>query len=109
MTTAKRTERVLASVGYPGYTFYVSRINVDAALLYALFEAPDNDNPSVMKTNMTRQWVVTSDMTDGAIVQTALKCVLTSIEHEAREQFTYKGARVFDPHFNIEDLVSLRT
>jgi hypothetical protein len=45
-------------------------------------------------------------MTRSELVQTAFKAVLTSIEHEAREQFTYKGARVFGPHFDIEALVS---
>jgi hypothetical protein len=40
-------------------------------------------------------------------VQTAFKCVLTSIEHEAREQFTYSGARVFGPHFDVDALAQL--
>ena len=30
-----------------------------------------------------------------------------AVEHEAREQFKYKGAAVFGPHFDIERLVTL--
>jgi hypothetical protein len=37
-------------------------------------------------------------------VQTALKAVLTAEEHEAREQFFYRGGAVFGPHINVDRL-----
>nr|WP_315206420.1 hypothetical protein [uncultured Albidiferax sp.] len=46
-------------------------------------------------------------MTPSEVVQTALKCVLTSLEHEARENFKYKGAPIFGPHFDVDDLAVL--
>ena len=46
-------------------------------------------------------------MTPSELVQTALKCVLTSLEHEAREHFTYRGAAIFGPHFDVEALVRI--
>ncbi|WP_293222251.1 hypothetical protein [Ottowia sp.] len=41
------------------------------------------------------------------LVQTALKCVLTSVEHETREQFRFRGQAIFGPHFNVEQLATL--
>lgn len=30
-------------------------------------------------------------------------------EHEARENFKYKGASIFDPHYDVEKLFELRS
>lgn len=55
-----------------------------------------------------RLWRLSQHMTDGEIVQTAFKAILTCLEHEARERFTFDGVTVFDPHFDIHELVTLR-
>lgn len=55
----------------------------------------------------TRKWLLSPSMTDSEIVQTAFKCAITSAEHRAREGFRYRGARIFGPHFDCEDLVRL--
>lgn len=55
-----------------------------------------------------RKWLLSDHMTDGEIVQTAFKAILTAVEHEVRETFLYKGAAIFDPHYDIEKLVELR-
>lgn len=52
----------------------------------------------------TRKWYISPWATKSEIIQTALKCVLTSMEHRAREAFTYKGKRVYGPHFNVDAL-----
>ena len=44
---------------------------------------------------------VTMPDTQELIIRTALGLLLRLAEHECREQFTYRGARVFDPHQNI--------
>lgn len=44
-------------------------------------------------------------MTDGEIVRKAFQAFLGYEEHECREFFTYKGARVFGPHIHIDALV----
>lgn len=51
-----------------------------------------------------RKWLLSEHMTRSEIVQTAFKAVLTAVEHEAREQFTYKGKPIFGPHFNVDFL-----
>ena len=46
-------------------------------------------------------------MVKSEIVQTALKCILTSAEHRVREHFKYRGSRVYGPHFDVEALHEL--
>ncbi|HEU0123451.1 MAG TPA: nucleoside 2-deoxyribosyltransferase domain-containing protein [Bryobacteraceae bacterium] len=48
-----------------------------------------------------RKWFIEPDATRGAIVRTALKAALTWQEHETRERFTYRGKRIFGPHFEV--------
>jgi hypothetical protein len=45
-----------------------------------------------------RKWPIEPEHTEGEIVRTALKAVLTAVEHEAREQFLFDGKAIFDPH-----------
>lgn len=56
-----------------------------------------------------RKWHLSKYMTDGELVQTVLKACLTAAEHEIREQFKYRGVSIFDPHYDIEKLVELRS
>lgn len=61
-----------------------------------------------------RKWYISEHATKSELIQTALKAVLTAEEHEAREQFKYRGKAVFGPHIdvdvlaNIADLVEVR-
>jgi hypothetical protein len=55
-----------------------------------------------------RKWYVSSYATQGEIVQTALKAILTAEEHEVRERFKYKGVAIFGPHLDPNSLVTIR-
>ncbi len=55
----------------------------------------------------TRKWYISRYATESEIVQTALKCVLTSQEHIGREHFLYRGVKVYGPHLNVNDLIRL--
>ena len=55
-----------------------------------------------------RKWRISVWMTKSEVIQTAFMAVKAALEHEAREQFKYKGESVFDPHYDIEALVELR-
>lgn len=105
----REAKEILAEVRYQGYSFQVHG-DFDAGpatYLQAFFTAPDNDDQRFVLATHTRKWLLSRYMTRSELVQTAFKCVLTSIEHEAREQFTYRGQRVFGPHFDVDALVSL--
>lgn len=60
-----------------------------------------------MKPQTSRKWLLSPYMTKSEFVQTCLKAVLTAVEHEAREQFTYMGEAVFRPHYDVDALHSL--
>lgn len=54
-----------------------------------------------------RKWQLSKHMTRSELVQTALMAVLAAEEHEARENFFYKGVSVFGPHIDVEKLRDL--
>lgn len=110
MSGMKRDEiqAILDCVKFPGYTFIVVNPGYPVALyLQAEFMAPCNHAGGAPELQKTRKWQLSEHMTKSEVVQTAFKCVLTSLEHEAREQFTYRHAAIFGPHFDVEDLVYL--
>lgn len=49
-----------------------------------------------------RKWYLSPYMTTSEIVLTIWKAIFTCEEHEARERFRYKGARIFGPHVDVE-------
>lgn len=107
MKTVVDIMEVLAQIECPGFDFVVRS---SAGVLYLQVESPDGT------CNVTgeplrwrgRKWLLSLHMTDGEIVQTAFKALLTALEHEVREQFKYKDVSVFDPHYDIDRLVELR-
>lgn len=54
-----------------------------------------------------RKWRWSVHMTKSEIVQTAFMAYLAWVEHEARESFTYKGEKIFSPHFDVDYLALL--
>lgn len=52
-----------------------------------------------------RKWDISSHATESEIVFTAWKAFLTFVEHEMRENFTYKGKKIFDPHIDVSALL----
>lgn len=107
MTT--RIEEVLSRVSFPNFTFVVNYAQALVMRPYLQIECKGHCNITGQPMDWkSRKWPLSIHMTDGEIVQTAFKAVMTALEHEAREMFTYRGVTVFDPHYDIEKLVELR-
>lgn len=51
-----------------------------------------------------RKWFLSPYMTDSELIGTAFKAVMTAVEHEAREEFRYKGRAIFGPHIGVQAL-----
>jgi len=99
--TISTVHEALAEVSFPGYTFEVGgegQLWIRASFLEhcAFSQAP--------KVQYTRKWFLSHHACHSEIVQTALKCVLTSVEHEAREKFLYRDKPIFGPHFDVDAL-----
>ncbi len=84
---------------YPNYIFVVELDTHGSMYLQAHFTAG--------KWQTTRKWLLSEHMVKSEIVQTVFKCVLTSVEHECREAFTYQGKPIFGPHFDVDSLVEI--
>lgn len=54
-----------------------------------------------------RKWDISKHMTESEVVFTIWKALLTFIEHELREKFMYMGKRIFDPHIDVQALLSV--
>jgi hypothetical protein len=94
----------LRSVTFPGYTF---RLEVgERTYLQATFLARCATT-GALEVQYTRKWYISHEATASEVVQTALKLVLTSVEHEAREAFKYCGHAIFGPHLDVDKLLQL--
>lgn len=90
----------LLHVSYKDWQF---RTSDDPDDLWLQVLIPDGD-----KIYHGRKWRLSQHMTRSEVVQTALLAVLAAEEHEAREKFTYRGEAIFQPHYNVDDLVDLK-
>ena len=100
--TTQEMRALIDNIACPPYTFQIIDKDGQAFLLASYQEADVvTGDPSLQKT---RKWYLSPWATKSEIVQTALKCVLTSMEHRARESFQYRGKRIFGPHFDVDTL-----
>lgn len=99
--TPSEIREILKSIRYPHYEFFV---NEDMGRMYLQARHPGGPPGGLQHT---RKWYVSMHACKNEIVQTALKLVLTSVEHEAREMFTYRGKKIFGPHFDVDMLVEI--
>lgn len=100
-----RVVQLIAYIEFQNYRFVVDEGH-GGVYLKAIYEDADIYTGN-LEDQHTRRWLLTPQMTDSEIVQTAFKCCLTSYEHRCREAFMYRGARIFSPHFDVEDLVRI--
>lgn len=105
MTFGEMVE-VVERCAYPGYEFTVRLNDRGELFLQAGYMEPDTTN-GLASWQTTRRWLLSPSMEPSEIVQTVFKCVVTSMEHRAREWFRYREQPVFGPHFDVEALVEL--
>jgi hypothetical protein len=99
---------ILKRISYPGYEIILGGEGEDLYLQVLCDEGVCNVTGQQMRW-AGRKWRLSRFMTDGEVVQTAFMAVMAANEHETREKFTYRGVSVFDPHYDIEKLVALRS
>jgi hypothetical protein len=99
---------VLKEVTFPDFKYVLKHNNGGYYLQIECQGAADNvtTEPTSWKG---RKWLLSMHMTDSEVVTTAFKATLTAIEHETREQFKYMGQSIFDPHYDVRQLVALRS
>jgi hypothetical protein len=105
--TREGIEKVLNEVGFMDRKFLLMEKGdgwmVQMSYLEADIEKPDSE-PVEQKT---RKWYVSGFMTETEIVETCWAMVQRSMMHIAGEHFTYKGRRVYSPHFDVNARIEL--
>lgn len=103
--TRDELDDIVDDVAYGDHVFNVGRMGDGFYVQISYFET-DVETDEV-KIQRGRKWYVSRYSTRSEVVQTLLKAAITSAEHRVREHFYYKGARIFGPHFSVDDLVEL--
>jgi hypothetical protein len=93
----------VAQCAYPEYEFHVKIDGRGDVYLQATYYEADTQSAKVV-LQYTRRWFLSPAMSESEIVQTAFKCIITSMEHRTREWFTWKSRAVFQPHHNVKKL-----
>lgn len=60
-----------------------------------------------LQLQCARKWYISLYSTESEIVETCFKALRISNEHVLKEHFTYKGRRVFSPHFDVAARIEL--
>ncbi len=94
-------QAVVDAVHAEGRTFRLLEKG-DGYLLQCTYLERDVES-NVVRDQHSRKWYVSKHMTETEIVETAWACYQRSVIHQAAEHFTYRGRRVYSPHFKIED------
>jgi hypothetical protein len=100
--TLDRVLEILEHITYKGW-FKVAGAMGDGFYFQWKFEAIDRATGE-KSLQSGRKWYLSPHITKSEIVLTALKAALTVEEHEAREEFKYRGVMVGNPHINIDSL-----
>jgi len=104
----KDFEKILESISYkPGWSFVIGRKGSGMFLQIRVTGRCNVTNTEMIWSS--RKWQLSRYMVRSEFVNTVFKAVMTAEEHETRELFTYKGKSIFDPHYNVEKLVELRS
>lgn len=102
----QRLRGIVAALSYKDWRFHIAKDGI--GLWFMQVHADDSDATNGRPLHWHgRKWRISMHMTDGEMVQTALKAVLTAEEHEARERFLYLGRAIFGPHLSVAQLWEL--
>lgn len=107
MMTKWQMVDIIGCVTYPGMEFNVCEPESGPLYLQLEFTEKCSQTGGFQKWK-SRKWQLSCHMTRSELVQTAMKAVLTALEHEARENFKYRGRSIFDPHYDVDQLWGLR-
>lgn len=91
---------------FPDFMIEVAKNPRGEMFLQARYKEPDTRTGKI-EWQYTRKWLLSPMMTKSEVVQTAFKCVLTSMEHRTREWFQYRGRSIFGPHFDVDKLLEV--
>lgn len=106
MKTFEEIKEVIDKVTYKeGWSIKVFQKN-KIPFIQVIFMGAD-ETTGMIEEQKCRKWSLSYHMTTTEIVYTVLKAIQAAEDHETREFFKYKGVRIANPHFSVEDIVGL--
>jgi len=91
---------IVASISFMDRKLHVDTMGRGFFLQVQYLE-PDIETGRI-EIQKARKWYVSAFSTESEIVETAFKACRISMEHVVKEHFTYRGRRVFSPHFHVQ-------
>jgi len=108
MQTLKSIKDLVDDVKFNDWAFLIKTNRDNTPYLQIKFLAPGSFTDSdELELQSCRKWQLSYFMCDEEIVSTAFKAMLAAVEHEAREQFTWRGEAIYRPHYDIYALHKL--
>ena len=106
MLTQHDVYTVIRACSFRDWSFHVGGMG-DGFYLQLRFNSRSAAPPHDLAEQSGRKWYISPHSTVSEIVHTVLKAILTAVEHEAREEFTFDGEAIFHPHHSIEVLLRI--
>lgn len=101
--TLEDLKDIVMDVSYKdGWEFRAKQLE-NGYFLQVCFEAHDAVT-GVLTMQYGRKWYISKYMTKSEVVQTCFYACQKAEEHECRENFMYKNAQIFNPHYEIDEL-----
>lgn len=100
MFTFDELSVIANEIAYKDWTLRIKYVDQHTSIIQWLFVEDD-------KVQQCRQWTVDHTQPKSDVIRTALAAAIMAEEHEVREQFKYKGKKVFNPHLSVEKMVEI--
>lgn len=97
-------KNILSQVKFKDWNIVITRKNYRSEwYLQVQFQGRCADTGDNAVLN-ARKWLLSPHMCESEVVGTAFLAVQQAASHEVREHFTYKGQKVYGPHFDVTRL-----
>ena len=101
-------EKILGDIKFRDWEIQITTKGNGTIYLQVVFWTDDNwESTGKMTEQRGRKWLLSEHMTKTEIVNTAWFAVKTVIEHEAREEFKYKGVDIYNSNIDVDSLLRI--
>ena len=103
MQTIETIKAVIADCQYNDWMFRVDINDGGTPYVQVLFKGKDRITGKE-EIQRCRKWMLSFHMGNSEIVRTVFQAIQGAVAHELTEAFKYKGARIFNPHMDYDEL-----
>lgn len=99
MVTKEEVLGIIGRTSYLDWEFHLGDMG-NGFYVQVQFNAPDSETGKVERQHC-RKWYISKHMTETEIVDTLYKAVEAAVIHEMKENFTYNGSMIHNPHTSV--------